>query len=76
MFVGLLKCTKGRLEDMWYGIPGTTHFHARLNFVCVACCEAEREGVYLWPALSNLEVIGKKLTVNRLNLKGWVLSDQ
>ena len=39
MFVGLLKCTKGRLEDKWYGIPGTTHFRARLNFVCVACCE-------------------------------------
>ena len=32
--------------------------------------KAEREGVYLWPALSNLEVIGKKLTVNRLNLRG------
>jgi len=53
--VGLLKCPKDRLEDEW-------HCRFPWSRCLLPAVKAEREGVHLWPELSNLEVIGKKLT--------------
>jgi len=35
--------------------------------------KAEREGVHLWPELSNIEVIGKKLTYSRFVVNRLIL---
>ena len=54
---------QGTLESWPFGILGPAHFKFVLDWIlCVLpAVKAEREGVHLWPELSNLEVIGKKL---------------